>query len=137
MNKEQAAQIVNKQMAPYLETNDVFLPENASPELTEALTIALDDAGMCDCGSGFKEVDGVCVCFNCGQVWKRGNFAQCNLALTDWLDDTERTRVEVWTRVMGYHRPIANFNPGKQGEHAERLFFSEDKVERNGQSKIE
>ena len=32
---------------------------------------------------------------------------------------------EVWTRVMGYHRPVASFNTGKQGEHAERRFFSE------------
>ncbi|WP_327358555.1 ribonucleoside triphosphate reductase [Streptomyces sp. NBC_01304] len=30
---------------------------------------------------------------------------------------------EVWTRVMGYHRPVASFNIGKKGEHAERLPF--------------
>jgi ribonucleoside-triphosphate reductase (formate) len=30
---------------------------------------------------------------------------------------------EVWTRVVGYHRPVSSFNIGKQGEHAERLFF--------------
>lgn len=41
------------------------------------------------------------------------------------LDDAERTPCEVWTRVMGYHRPIDNFNPGKRAEHAERLYFSE------------
>lgn len=39
------------------------------------------------------------------------------------LDDHERQRCEVWTRVMGYHRPVASFNIGKQGEHAERLSF--------------
>lgn len=32
---------------------------------------------------------------------------------------------EVWTRVMGYHRPVSSFNIGKKGEHAERQFFSE------------
>ncbi|MFE9118346.1 ribonucleoside triphosphate reductase [Streptomyces sp. NPDC007172] len=32
---------------------------------------------------------------------------------------------EVWTRVMGYHRPIASFNIGKKGEHAERVHFRE------------
>ncbi|MGE5090197.1 MAG: anaerobic ribonucleoside-triphosphate reductase [Candidatus Levyibacteriota bacterium] len=41
------------------------------------------------------------------------------------LDDTERQRCEVWTRVMGYHRPVASFNIGKKGEHAERRFFTE------------
>jgi anaerobic ribonucleoside-triphosphate reductase len=41
------------------------------------------------------------------------------------LDDAERQRCEVWTRVMGYHRPVASFNIGKQGEHYERRFFEE------------
>ena len=41
------------------------------------------------------------------------------------LDDSERTRCEVWTRVMGYHRPVAAWNPGKQSEHAERRYFVE------------
>jgi len=35
------------------------------------------------------------------------------------------TTCEVWTRVMGYHRPVSSFNIGKQGEHAERLPFLE------------
>ena len=26
---------------------------------------------------------------------------------------------------MGYHRPVASFNVGKQGEYRERQFFSE------------
>ncbi|KRB30398.1 anaerobic ribonucleoside-triphosphate reductase [Acidovorax sp. Root70] len=41
------------------------------------------------------------------------------------LTDDERQPCEVWTRVMGYHRPVASFNTGKRGEHAERRFFSE------------
>jgi len=41
------------------------------------------------------------------------------------LDDAERTRCEVWTRVMGYHRPVAAFNAGKQAEHRERVAFRE------------
>lgn len=32
----------------------------------------------------------------------------------------------VWTRVMGYHRPVASFNLGKKGEHRERLHFREN-----------
>ncbi|RCS59420.1 hypothetical protein DU000_01410 [Parvibium lacunae] len=34
-----------------------------------------------------------------------------------------RQRCEVWTRVMGYHRPVSAFNIGKQGEFAERQYF--------------
>jgi Anaerobic ribonucleoside-triphosphate reductase len=41
------------------------------------------------------------------------------------LTDDERQRCEVWTRVMGYHRPVASFNVGKKGEHSERRFFRE------------
>jgi hypothetical protein len=41
------------------------------------------------------------------------------------LSDDERQRCEVWTRVMGYHRPVASFNIGKKGEHYERRFFQE------------
>ena len=41
------------------------------------------------------------------------------------LADEERQPCEVWTRVMGYHRPVASFNTGKQGEHRERRFFAE------------
>ncbi|MBS6957689.1 MAG: hypothetical protein KH225_04275 [Proteobacteria bacterium] len=43
------------------------------------------------------------------------------------LNDSERTRCEIWTRVMGYHRPISSFNIGKQGEVAERKYFDEKK----------
>jgi anaerobic ribonucleoside-triphosphate reductase len=43
------------------------------------------------------------------------------------LSDEERTRCEVWTRVMGYHRPISSFNIGKKGEAAERRYFSMNK----------
>ena len=41
------------------------------------------------------------------------------------LPDHERQRCEVWTRVMGYHRPVSEFNPGKQREHRERKHFTE------------
>ncbi|MEO5344471.1 MAG: anaerobic ribonucleoside-triphosphate reductase [Gammaproteobacteria bacterium SHHR-1] len=39
------------------------------------------------------------------------------------LKTEERTRCEVWTRVMGYHRPVSMWNIGKQSEHKERKFF--------------
>ncbi|MEO8303042.1 MAG: anaerobic ribonucleoside-triphosphate reductase [Betaproteobacteria bacterium] len=44
------------------------------------------------------------------------------------LTDDERQPCEVWTRVMGYHRPVASFNIGKKGEHHERQFFREARV---------
>lgn len=44
---------------------------------------------------------------------------------TPGINDAERTRCEVWTRVMGYHRPLSAFNAGKQSEHAERKLFIE------------
>ena len=49
------------------------------------------------------------------------------------IKDSERTRCEIWTRVMGYHRPISSFNIGKQGEAAERRYFSEKKCYREFQ----
>lgn len=39
--------------------------------------------------------------------------------------DKQRTRCEVWTRVMGYHRPVSHFNIGKKSEHYSRKHFSE------------
>lgn len=41
----------------------------------------------------------------------------------------ERQLCEIWTRVMGYHRPVASFNEGKKGEHEERVFFQECRLE--------
>ncbi len=36
-----------------------------------------------------------------------------------------RTRCTVYTRVMGYHRPVESFNIGKKGEHRQRKQFVE------------
>ena len=41
------------------------------------------------------------------------------------LEDHERQPCEVWTRVMGYHRPVSQFNAGKRSEYAERLLYRE------------
>ena len=53
------------------------------------------------------------------------------VAETISLTDEERQRCEVWTRVMGYHRPVASFNIGKKGEHGERRFFCEERARRH------
>ena len=47
-----------------------------------------------------------------------------NIALTD----AERQPCEVWTRVMGYHRPVSEFNRGKKSEYYARKCFEEDKA---------
>ncbi|MGR6742716.1 ribonucleoside triphosphate reductase [Microbacterium sp. F1-18] len=39
-----------------------------------------------------------------------------------------RAECEVWTRVMGYFRPVASFNIGKKGEAAERRAFSYERA---------
>lgn len=39
------------------------------------------------------------------------------------LEDEERQLCEIWTRVMGYYRPIDNYNIGKKGEYHERVNF--------------
>lgn len=41
------------------------------------------------------------------------------------LTDAERQPCEIWTRVMGYHRPVSSFNTGKKGEFYERKYFEE------------
>jgi hypothetical protein len=48
------------------------------------------------------------------------------------LDDSERQPCEIWTRVMGYHRPLSSFNIGKKGEFHERQFFEEARANLGG-----
>jgi len=57
-----------------------------------------------------------------------------DLAPAITLDESERQPCEVWTRVMGYHRPFASFNKGKQGEFAERRYFVEPAASDAGRS---
>ncbi|MDR1609253.1 MAG: anaerobic ribonucleoside-triphosphate reductase [Holosporales bacterium] len=41
------------------------------------------------------------------------------------VDNEERTACEVWTRVMGYYRPVTAFNKGKRSEYEDRKCFKE------------
>ncbi len=45
------------------------------------------------------------------------------------INESQRSKCLVYTRVMGYHRPIESFNIGKKGEHRERIHFEEPKHE--------
>ncbi|MFC1607388.1 anaerobic ribonucleoside-triphosphate reductase [Candidatus Latescibacterota bacterium] len=47
------------------------------------------------------------------------------------LQDEERQTCEVWTRVMGYYRPVSEFNIGKKSEHADRFYFSESTAQQS------
>ncbi len=58
------------------------------------------------------------------QITQTPDTAACTQSV---LLESERQRCEVWTRVMGYHRPVASFNIGKQGEFAERKHFTESR----------
>lgn len=42
--------------------------------------------------------------------------------------DSERTRCDVYTRVMGYYRPTWAFNLGKAQEASDRKLFTEARV---------
>lgn len=48
------------------------------------------------------------------------------IPVTDLLD-CERQPCEIWTRVMGYFRPLSEFNKGKKAEFWERKTFTESK----------
>jgi anaerobic ribonucleoside-triphosphate reductase len=50
------------------------------------------------------------------------------------LEEHERQRCEIWTRVMGYHRPVSQFNAGKRSEFAERLLYREQAAAREGRA---
>ncbi|EQB40508.1 anaerobic ribonucleoside-triphosphate reductase [Sulfurimonas hongkongensis] len=41
------------------------------------------------------------------------------------LLNEKRQKCIVYTRVMGYHRPVESFNVGKAGEHKQRKQFTE------------
>ena len=51
------------------------------------------------------------------------------------MDNEKRTQCEVWTRVMGYHRPVSHFNIGKKAEHYSRQHFNEKTTENSKFSK--
>ena len=51
------------------------------------------------------------------------NSTKCNSSLVTQTE--KRTKCLVYTRVMGYHRPVESFNIGKKGEHKQRIYFKE------------
>lgn len=51
------------------------------------------------------------------------------------LTDEERQPCEIWTRVMGYHRPVSEFNRGKKQEFYNRLNFKVPKGFKDDENK--
>jgi hypothetical protein len=49
-----------------------------------------------------------------------------NLFTEQKQEELTRTKCQIWTRGMGYYRPVSNFNIGKKSEFKERQFFSEN-----------
>lgn len=47
------------------------------------------------------------------------------VTINEFLSDEDRQPCEIWTRVMGYHRPVSEFNKGKKSEFASRVTFVE------------
>ena len=46
------------------------------------------------------------------------------------LKDENRQICEVWTRVMGYFRPVSQFNAGKKSEYNERVLLNSQEIVR-------
>jgi len=55
------------------------------------------------------------------------------------IENSERTPCEVWSRVMGYYRPVSAWNAGKQSEQTDRVTFREPPacvLDQSGQMKL-
>lgn len=63
------------------------------------------------------------ICPNHGYL--AGEHWTCDTCAAERGPDAPAVDCEVWTRVMGYFRPVSSFNIGKRGEHAERTPFLE------------
>ena len=48
------------------------------------------------------------------------------IALLKWKYDnnTPGTKCEVYSRIVGYYRPLENWNPGKSEEYKDRIEFN-------------
>lgn len=49
-----------------------------------------------------------------------------NAQKTPKLSENERTKCEIWSRVMGYYRPTSMYNKGKMSEFNDRKCFKEE-----------
>lgn len=47
------------------------------------------------------------------------------MIMTNSSNSVTRTKCEIYTRVMGYYRPVSHFNIGKKSEFYSRNYFIE------------
>lgn len=47
----------------------------------------------------------------------------------------DRQECEIYTRCMGYFRPVSQFNKGKQSEFKDRVWFTEQNINKDSQRK--
>ena len=52
--------------------------------------------------------------------------------VTVTVHDDSRQRCEVWSRIMGYFRPVSEWNAGKASEFKDRVFYTVDAPALNG-----
>jgi len=59
-------------------------------------------------------------------------------ALQEQMSSVEGTKTEVYTRIVGYYRSVANWNKGKREEYNHRRLFSEpeDMIKRGSRQPI-
>ena len=60
-----------------------------------------------------------------------------NLVLPDGtiIPEKERTKCEVYSRVVGYLRPVSQYNPGKKSEFKDRKNFKVKEETKEGRKK--
>ena len=57
-----------------------------------------------------------------GKCW-----ALNNSHINKIMNNTKRQKCEVYTRVVGYLRPVAQFNKGKEAEYEDRKLYKLNK----------
>jgi anaerobic ribonucleoside-triphosphate reductase len=79
------------------------------------------------------------VCHDCGRVLedgdevmpyytKDGDFFKCKECHQKNKTLTNYKPIEVYSRVVGYIRPVSQWNPGKQTEYKDRINYKIDKL---------
>jgi len=76
----------------------------------------------------YPDDDSLLVHFNQGEIEtanaERGTWNGERKTKTIRIEASERTRCEVWSRVMGYFRPTDSYNIGKKQEFKDRQYFN-------------
>jgi anaerobic ribonucleoside-triphosphate reductase len=52
------------------------------------------------------------------------------------LNQSERQPCEVWSRVMGYYRPVSSWNIGKLQEYKDRVLYKEPRDARQEEQRV-